>query len=64
MSDEDRRSKRHRLGTRLGKVRQDQGGGGYTLSLPRLPGMVHVTHPGKAPNGSKSPGNAIRWGMG
>ena len=47
-----------------GRIRGVDRGRGYTLSLPPLPGTACVTCPGKAHNSSKSPGNALWWGMG
>ena len=64
----DRKTNGNRLETRLetkgGRIRGLAGGRAYTLSLLPLTGMAHVTHPGKVPNGNKSPGTVISWGMG
>ena len=43
------------------KGQQDLGGGGGREYAQAYAGAFK--HPGKVPNGSKSPGNAIRWAM-
>ena len=66
MGDEDGKTNGNKLGTRQGTLGGRIMGLGWRVYFvpPTLTWDVHVTHPGKVPNSSKSPGNAISWCIG